>query len=185
MIRRDALRRRDSARTLDLWQNAHAAPGKPGCGAQNDGRCVREQWQKAPSRKLRVDVDVSSTSPARSSTQGPTEAEGVLAPGRRSPQGSGRGGPRQCIGSTSSMAFALSTPAANGSRWSCTCCSSATGRTTPSYEAVLDRLTPDQAPMAMFTAHREGARRYAAVVEGLPPDWSIPQTGQTTRPPLA
>jgi hypothetical protein len=55
----------------------------------------------------------------------------------------------------------------------------------PAYEAVLDRLTPDQAPMAMFTAHREGARRYAAVVEGLPPDWSIPQTGQTARPPLA
>ena len=55
----------------------------------------------------------------------------------------------------------------------------------PSYEAVLDRLTPDQVPMAMFTAHREGARRYAAVVEGLPPDWSIPQMGQTTRPPLA
>jgi hypothetical protein len=45
----------------------------------------------------------------------------------------------------------------------------------PSYEAVLDRLAPDQAPMALFSAHREGDGRYAAVVEGLPPDWSIPQ----------
>jgi hypothetical protein len=44
------------------------------------------------------------------------------------------------------------------------------------YEAALDRMTPDQAPMAMFTAHREGPDRYAAVVEGLPPDWSIPET---------
>lgn len=44
------------------------------------------------------------------------------------------------------------------------------------YEAVLDRLTPHDAPIAMFTAHREGAGRYAAVVEGRPPDWAIPQT---------
>jgi hypothetical protein len=55
----------------------------------------------------------------------------------------------------------------------------------PAYEAVLDRLASGQAPMAMFTAHREGARRYAAVVEGLPADWGIPQAGQTARPPLA
>jgi hypothetical protein len=44
------------------------------------------------------------------------------------------------------------------------------------HEAVLDRLTPDEAPIAMFTARREGAGRYAAVVEGRPPDWGIPQT---------
>jgi hypothetical protein len=46
----------------------------------------------------------------------------------------------------------------------------------PAYEAVLDRLNSDQAPMAMFTAHREGPGRYAAVVEGRPPDWEIPPT---------
>jgi hypothetical protein len=44
------------------------------------------------------------------------------------------------------------------------------------YEAVLDPLTRDQAPIAMFTAHREGAGRYDAVVEGRPPGWGIPQT---------
>jgi hypothetical protein len=44
------------------------------------------------------------------------------------------------------------------------------------YEAVLGRLNSDQAPMAMFTAHREGPGRYAAVVEGRPPDWEIPPT---------
>jgi hypothetical protein len=44
------------------------------------------------------------------------------------------------------------------------------------YEAVLDRLSRDQAPIAMFTAHQEGPGRYAAVVEGRPRDWDIPQT---------
>jgi hypothetical protein len=44
------------------------------------------------------------------------------------------------------------------------------------YEAVLHRLTRDQAPIAMFTAHHVGAGRYEAVVEGRPPDWSIPRT---------
>jgi hypothetical protein len=52
---------------------AHAAPGIPLWG-QDEGRCVCERWQKPPSRKLRVDVDLSSTSPARSSTQGSAEA---------------------------------------------------------------------------------------------------------------
>lgn len=47
------------------------------------------------------------------------------------------------------------------------------------YETVLDRLTLDDAPIAMFTAHREGAGRYAAVVEGRPLDWGIPQTWPT------
>ena len=50
------------------------------------------------------------------------------------------------------------------------------GMAVSAYEAVLDRLTRDQAPIAMFTVHREGAGRYAAVVEGRPPDWGIPQT---------
>ena len=49
------------------------------------------------------------------------------------------------------------------------------GTAVSAYEAVLDRLTRDQAPMAMFTAHQDGAGRYAAVVEGLPLDWGIPQ----------
>ena len=44
------------------------------------------------------------------------------------------------------------------------------------YEAALQRLTRDQAPIAMFTAHRVGAGRYDAVVEGRPLDWSIPHT---------
>jgi hypothetical protein len=44
------------------------------------------------------------------------------------------------------------------------------------YEAVLQRLTRDQAPIAEFAAHRVGAGRYDAVVEGRPLDWGIPQT---------
>jgi hypothetical protein len=44
------------------------------------------------------------------------------------------------------------------------------------YEAALQRLTRDQAPIAMFTARREDAGRYDAVVEGRPLEWSIPQT---------
>jgi hypothetical protein len=44
------------------------------------------------------------------------------------------------------------------------------------YEAVLQRLTRDQAPIGMFTAHQVAAGRYDAVVEGRQPDWSIPQT---------
>jgi hypothetical protein len=56
-----------------LGGRAHAAPGVSLWG-QDEGRCVCERWQKPPSRKLRVDVDLSSTSPARSSAQGPAEA---------------------------------------------------------------------------------------------------------------
>ena len=44
------------------------------------------------------------------------------------------------------------------------------------YEAVLHRLPGDQAPIAMFTAHQVGTGQYDAVVEGRPPDWSIPPT---------
>jgi hypothetical protein len=46
----------------------------------------------------------------------------------------------------------------------------------PEFEAALDRMAPDQTPMAMFTANREGPGQYVAVVEGLPLDWSIPDT---------
>ena len=64
-------------------------------------------------------------------------------------------------------------------------------RLRPGSEAAFDRLVAetideiqrreprtlmysDQAPVAMFTAWREGPNRYAAIVEGLPADWSIP-----------
>lgn len=49
------------------------------------------------------------------------------------------------------------------------------GAAVSAYEAVLHRLTPHDAPIAMFTAHRGvEAGRYDAVVEGRPPDWGIP-----------
>lgn len=50
------------------------------------------------------------------------------------------------------------------------------------YEAVLHRLTGDQAPIAMFTAHRVAAGRYDAVVEGRPTDWEIPKSGHPDPP---
>jgi hypothetical protein len=50
------------------------------------------------------------------------------------------------------------------------------GAAVSAYEALLNRLPRDEAPIAMFTAHRVGAGRYDAVVEGRPSDWSIPQT---------
>jgi hypothetical protein len=49
------------------------------------------------------------------------------------------------------------------------------GVTVSAYEAVLQRLGGDQASIGMFTAHQLAAGRYDAVVEGRPPDWSIPQ----------
>lgn len=49
------------------------------------------------------------------------------------------------------------------------------------YEAVLHRLTRDQAPVGMFTAHQIAAGRYEAVVEGRPLDWGPPESD--ARPP--